>query len=93
MLLLSTGVTRSPGTGVAVLAAALITPPVAARFDDGAQGGGNRRSGAFIGGLGSCGPGDGLVFGDCAIAAVIHPKLISARTRARVIVALPSVFP
>jgi hypothetical protein len=66
-----------------VLAAGLITPPVAARFGAGAQGGGNRRSGAFIGGLGLCGPGDGLVFGDCAMAAVIHPKLISARTRAR----------
>jgi hypothetical protein len=82
----SIGVTRPLGVGVA--AAGLITPPVAARMGAGAQGGGNRKSGAFIGGLGSCGPDDGLVFGDCATAAVTQPKHASARTRARFMIAL-----
>jgi len=81
--LLSTGVTPPLVVGVAV--AGLMMPPVEARLGAGAQGGGSRKSGAFIGGLGSCGPGDGLVFGDCATAAVTHPMLIIARTRARFI--------
>lgn len=88
LLLLSTGVAAPFGAGTSVAAAGLITPLVAARWGAGAQGGGSRKSGAFIGGLGSCGPGDGVLFGDCAAAAVIHPKLVSARTRARFMIAL-----
>jgi hypothetical protein len=88
----STGVTRLPADG-ATVAAGLINPPVAARFGAAAQGGGSRKSGTFIGGLGSCGPGDGLVFGDCAAAAVTHPTLASARIRARFIIALLPFFP
>jgi hypothetical protein len=51
--LLSIGVTRPPADGVAVAATGLTVPPFAAILGDGAQGGGSRKSGAFIGGLGS----------------------------------------
>jgi hypothetical protein len=71
--------------GAAVVGCAVIdftAAPATAILGVGAQGSGSCKSGLFIGGFGSCGPGDVPKSGDCAKAAAEKLTVANARTKA-----------